>query len=106
MYKKFNTRVLAAAMIAGLALPSYAEGFDNQYYLGLGLGVSQLEPKTNNTGYKVVDEQDFGGKIFFGMDFAKRWGLEVYYGDLGAAALENTAINSKGDIHYSMNLQG
>ncbi len=102
MVNKLKTRILPAIVIAGLALPGYAEEFDNQYYLGLGLGVSQLEPKTNNTGYSVVDEQDFGGKIFVGMDFTKRWGVEVYYADLGAAALENNAINRSGDINYKL----
>lgn len=102
MYKKLKFRVLTAVVCTGLALPGYAEKFDKQYYIGLGLGVSQLEPRTTNTGYTVVDEQDFGGKVFFGMDFAKRWGLEVYYGDLGAASLENKTINSKGDIDYKL----
>lgn len=102
MYKNLKFRVLTAIACAGLALPSYAEEFDKQYYIGMGLGVSQLEPRTTNTGYSVVDEQDFGGKLFLGVDLAKRWGLEVYYGDLGAAALENKSISSQGDINYKL----
>lgn len=102
MDNKLKARVLAATVCAGLALPSYAEEFDKQFYIGLGVGASQLEPSTKNTGYSVEENQDFGGKVYLGMDFAKRWSGEVYYGDLGAAELENTAIDRAGDINYKL----
>lgn len=102
MDKNLKSRILAATLCTGLALPSYAEDFDKQYYIGLGVGASQLEPSVKDTGYSVEENQDFGGKIYLGMDFAKRWSGEVYYGDLGAAELENTGINSAGEITYKL----
>ncbi len=104
MHIKQRVQAIGGILFTGLALPAYvsADQFENRFYLGLGLGISQLEPETKDTGYGIEDKQDLGGKIYFGMDFAKRWSAEVHYADLGAASLENTDINSKGDIEYEV----
>ncbi len=99
---KTSKRVLTFTIVATLVLPVYADDFDNRFYGGIGLGISQLEPGTDNTGYEVEDKQDFGGKVYLGMDFAKNWGAELYYGDLGAAALENAGLGISGEIEYKV----
>ena len=60
---------------------------NNSWYLGLGAGISNLEPDTTGTGYRIDNRQDTGGKLFFGYDFSKRISLEGYYSWLGEAEL-------------------
>ena len=102
MIMTYSSRTMICLLLAGLSLPVLAEEFDKRFYGGVGIGVSQLEPGTDNTGYDVEDKNDFGGKLYLGMDIAKRWGAELYYADLGAASLENESQGNSGDIEYSM----
>ena len=42
------------------------------WYFGAGLGLTELDPDTNNTGYSVTDERDTGFKLFAGYDYSER----------------------------------
>ena len=109
-----NTRLFTAALLVGSGMASVAGAadFQHRFYGGLGLGISQLEPETKDTGFEVDDKQDLGGKVYLGMDFARRWSAEIYYGDLGAAALDkpnpgaaaldNPNKDTQGDIDYAL----
>ncbi len=57
------------------------------WYLGFGAGISNLEPDTRGTGYRVEDRQDTGSKLFLGYDLSKSLSLEGYYSHLGEAEL-------------------
>ncbi len=63
-------------------------------YLGLGVGMSELEPNTG--GNRISDSKDIGFKIFAGYALTPRIKLEGYYADLGEA--ESVAPN--GSIGY------
>ena len=51
------------------------EASQRSWYLGAGLGITELDPDTNNTGYSVTDERDTGFKLFGGYDA----GMYEYY---------------------------
>lgn len=101
MKLKLTTQAVAVTLLCG-ALPLHAADFNDRFYLGLGAGLSQLEPGVKNTGYRVDENQDLGFKLYGGWDFAKHWAAELYYDQLGAATLENTNNGSTGDIDYTV----
>lgn len=72
------------------------------WYLGAGLGITELDPDTNNTGYNVSDERDTGFKIFGGYDYSDRLSIEGFFADLGAAQLTSPFPSQPdGSIDYS-----
>lgn len=68
---------------------------DNSFYVGIGPGLSRLDPETNNTGYSVDDSRSSGGKLYLGYDFSEKLSIEGYYSDLGEAKMSPT-----GEIGY------
>lgn len=74
---------------------------DHSWYLGAGLGITELDPDTNNTGYSVTDDKDSGFKLFGGYDFSERLTVEGFYADLGSAQVGNHVIKPDGAIDYS-----
>lgn len=86
--------------VSALALAAPVQAAEDDFYLGLGLGASQLEPNENSTGFVNTDNQDIGGKVFVGYDIRDSISVEGYYADLGAATLNNGTI--EGDISYQM----
>ncbi|MDT8281797.1 MAG: OmpA family protein [Gammaproteobacteria bacterium] len=84
----------------------FADGVDesDQYswYLGAGLGLTRLDPDTNNTGYRVSDDQDAGFKLFAGFDYNEYLTAEGFYADLGSAKLSSSfASQPDGSIDYA-----
>jgi outer membrane protein OmpA-like peptidoglycan-associated protein len=75
----------------------------SDWYIGAGIGLSQLEPDDNGTNYRVTDANDLGWKIFAGRDLSKHWTAELFYSDLGKSELTNQSIPSqKGEVFYSV----
>ena len=101
MKLKLTSQAVALTLLCG-ALPLQAADFNDRFYLGLGLGLSQLEPGVKNTGYSVDENQDMGFKVYAGWDFAKNWAAELYYDPLGAAKLKNDNSGNTGDIDYTV----
>ncbi len=100
--------LICAFTIQTIASTSFAETHDEggaadpSWYLGAGLGITELDPDTNNTGYSVTDEKDSGFKLFGGYDFSERLTVEGFYADLGSAQLSNPAPSQPdGAIDYS-----
>lgn len=78
------------------------ETSQRSWYLGAGLGITELDPDTNNTGYSVTDERDTGFKLFGGYDFSERLTVEGFYADLGSAQLSSSFTSQPdGEIDYS-----
>lgn len=72
------------------------------WYLGGGLGITELDPDTNNTGYSVADERDQGFKLFAGYDFSERLTVEGFYTDLGSAKISSSFPSQPGgEIDYA-----
>jgi len=75
----------------------------SDWYIGAGVGVSQLEPDASGTNYGVTEENDAGWKIYTGIDLSKHWSAELLYSDLGESELTNQSIPSqKGTVSYSL----
>ena len=96
----FTLQVITTASIAD----SYEQGSadSHSWYLGAGLGITELDPDTGATGYSVSDEGDTGFKLFGGYDFSERLTVEGFFADLGSAQLSNPAPSQPdGTIDYS-----
>ncbi len=95
MMKKTTT--IALIMACGLSLPVWAEGagFESKWYGGIGIGMSHLEPDTNNTIYSVSDDSSSGWKLYGGYDWNEKWSIDAYLSDLGDAGL-----SPNGSVEY------
>ncbi len=71
------------------------------WYLGAGLGITELDPDTGSTGYSLTNERDTGFKLYAGFDYSERLTVEGFYVDMGAAELGNHVIKPDGTIDYS-----
>ena len=79
-----------------------AETDRRSWYLGAGLGITELDPDTNNTGYSVSDERDTGFKLFGGYDYSETLTVEGFYADLGSAQLTSPCPSQPdGVVDYS-----
>ncbi len=102
LFRRRRVAAAVAATVAGAALVAApVQAKEGQFYIGVGVGQSFVDPdpETNNTGYKVDDDTDFGGKIFLGYDLMDFWSIEGFYADLGSAALIHPT-KTDGDIDY------
>ena len=88
----FTLQVITTASIAD----------NHSWYLGAGLGITELDPDTGATAYSVSDEGDTGFKLFGGYDFSERLTVEGFFADLGSAQLSSSAPSQPdGTIDYS-----
>lgn len=93
---------LLACSNAVLAASDQSDMSVNAWYIGGGLGISELDPETGNSGYKVSDKRDTGIKLFAGYDFTEKFTAELFYTDLGAAKLSSEFVTlPDGEISYS-----
>lgn len=61
--------------------------FTARPYIGIGAGVTKLEPFTPNESLTVSDDTDAGFHGVIGYDFTSRLSAELYYADLGSAEI-------------------
>lgn len=89
---------LGAGLLSGVLYLSTTQAeteFEKRGYLGLGVGISNLDPDTDGTSFSVDDKRDIGAKIFLGYDISERFSLEGYYSHLGKAE-----ITPSGSLKY------
>lgn len=100
-------RMAAAAItvaLVALCLPvprAHADAF-----VGVGAGLSQLDPETQGTPFTVADDQDTGIKAFVGVDLtpiSPHLSVEAFYADLGQATLENRGTLDYGAYGAALN---
>ena len=102
LFRRRRVAAAVAATLAGAALVvAPVQAKQGQFYMGIGAGQSFLDPDpdTNNTGYEVDDDSDFGGKLFLGYDLMDFWSIEGFYADLGSADMVH-ATKPDGTIDY------
>lgn len=75
-----------AMLVVAQAGDVHAE-FTSRPYVGIGAGVTQLNPRTPNSSLTVSEKTDSGYHVVAGYDFTSRLSAEVYYADLGAAEI-------------------
>lgn len=90
--KVFRSTATVAAvtlLIAGGFMVAEADGnepaFKKRFYVGAGVGVTQLEPKVPHNSLSVTEDQDTGFHLAAGFDFNSRLSAEAYFADLGSA---------------------
>ncbi len=98
-----NAGVLLCAFTLSSFYSTLAQAEDNRsWYIGGGIGITELDPDTGNTGYNVSDKSDTGFKLFGGYDFTERFSVEAFYADLGASKLDSNFVTlPDGEITYS-----
>ena len=79
--------VLGAAVLMVAQADDSESQFKGRAYVGVGIGATQLEPKTNHSSLSVSENTDAGFHIAAGYDFTTRLSAEIYYADLGAAEI-------------------
>ena len=72
--------------------------FQKRIYIGIGGGVSQLQPDTSDVqGIDVDDDIDAAANVTLGFDLTRRLSFELQYADLGSATLTGGA-----EVDYSV----
>lgn len=73
-------------------------------YAGIGLGLSQLNPQENGSGWHTIDKTDSGFGVYLGYPINERWFAELTYADLGAAqvAPRNNSLSAAAEISYQV----
>ena len=71
------------------------------WYIGGGLGLTELDPAVGGTGYSIIDERDSGFKLFAGVDLGERVAIEAFYAYLGSAKIGNHVILPDSRVDYS-----
>jgi large repetitive protein len=73
-------------------------------YGGIGLGLSQLNPQENGSGWHTVEKSDSGYGLYIGYPINARWFAELTYTDLGAATVapRNTTLSTAQEISYQV----
>jgi len=83
------------ATIAGSVPAVAAAGL----YVGAGLVQSELEPRVNDSGFRVSDSAGQGAQVYIGWDINPRLSAEGYLADYGSAELSDTAGDT-GEVGY------
>lgn len=63
--------------------------FEPCWYLGAGVGVTEVDPEGLANGFRTVDSRDTGWKGFVGWQFYPHWSAELTYLDGGEAEIGN-----------------
>ncbi len=87
--------VIMAATLYVIFVASVVNAADLNWYGGMGVGVSKLDPDTGRTVFTVDDDIDKGYKVFLGYKIKKDWFVEIDYRDLGTVTMETF-----GEIDY------
>ena len=100
MNNKLIAPILVTASTIGLCgsalgqerFDTFDAKFQKRLYLGIGGGVSQLDPDTSDVeGIDVIDENDTAVNATIGLDLTRRLSFELQYTDLGTADLTGGA---------------
>ena len=102
------TRVLPA--VACLVLGAHAidaradDVVAKGVFVGVDVGMSVVEPRNPDGGYKVDDKQGMGYRVDLGYSWSASWSAELFYADGGEAGIssDNPAVGHLGDISYEM----
>ena len=94
--------LISHSIVSTVFAAEESETNGRSWYLGAGLGITELDPDTNDTGYSVSDARDTGFKLFAGYDYSETLSFEGFYTDLGSAQLTSPfPSQSDGAVDYS-----
>lgn len=92
--------VLGAQVFDAHAGDTSAKGL----YVGVDVGMSMLEPRSEGGGYRLDDKQSMGYRLDVGYSWSANWSAELFYADGGevGVASDNPAVGHLGEISYRM----
>ena len=68
---------------------AHADSRGLQPWLGVGVGISRLQPDASAVNQRVIDDRDTAFSAMLGLDLNHRFGVQLGYTDLGRAELTN-----------------
>lgn len=77
-----------------------SETDEDSWYIGIGAGVSRLQPDINearneNPEVQLADDSDTAFQVFAGFELNRYWAVELIYATLGGVDVENTQEDSR-----------
>jgi hypothetical protein len=103
-----RARVLPAlvmgAALAPVAVQAKEPPANEGMYVSVDAGVSRLQPRNRDGGYRVDDGQSLGLRLSAGYAWNAHWSAEAFYADGGKAGIssDNPAVGHLGDLDYRM----
>jgi hypothetical protein len=97
--------VVACAVMSLQAVDARAaESASKGWYAGFDVGMSVVEPRNKDGGYKLDDKQGLGFRVDLGYSWNSAWSAELFYADGGAAGVssDNVNVGHLGDLSYNM----
>lgn len=91
----------AAALAQESPVVDIAPVYKNQFYIGIGAGISRVDPESQTNAIEVGDEFSEGFSVAFGYDFTSWLSLEGYAADLGSASIDFLG-ERVGDVDYKV----
>jgi OOP family OmpA-OmpF porin len=100
MFTRATPALLLVACISSVSAADHGDRFEDPVYIGLGIGMSFLQPETNSVALTLTEDSDIAYKLFAGYRFNKNWSVEGFWANLGEATInattgENYAIEYK-----------
>jgi outer membrane protein OmpA-like peptidoglycan-associated protein len=99
MFTRATPALLLTGCLSSLAAADISQKHDDPIYVGLGLGMSFLQPETNSVALTLSEDSDIAYKLFAGYRFNQSWSLEAFWANLGEAVVSSTS-GSTFDIEY------
>ena len=82
--------VLTTASAASITTTdAHADSGGLQPWLGVGVGISRLQPDASAINQSIIDDRDTASSAMLGLDLNHRFGVQLGYTDLGRAELTN-----------------
>lgn len=94
---RYKARLRALVCFSLLVFCSTATAGDGQWYLGIGGGITTLEPETSGSPFRLDQANSNGYKIYAGYDWRQKFSFEGFYAELGEATFTNGD-----DLNYSV----
>lgn len=80
---------------------AHADNFSKRAYVGIGVGVTEVDPESSTTALAVSDDSDTGAHLALGYDINRFLTVEGYIATLGTAEVEFLGTDA-GSIDYTV----
>jgi len=94
MFTRATQALLLTACLSSANAAEMNPQHEDPIYVGLGLGLSFLQPETNSVALTLSEDSDIAYKLFAGYQFNKNWALEAFWANLGEAVVSSTTGSS------------
>ena len=88
---KSVARFAAAAVLATFSSLAFGQGLADQWYIGLGGGISILDPEPVLSSLQVDDDNDQTGTLFIGRDLDSNLSAQLQLSSYGDAEINNNS---------------